>query len=103
MKNTQPNNFGQLRSNIEGNDRQSWSDELLGGLPNIYFCEYSTTYEGLSSLMASPSDIFDVFLFFNTTANTDAANNPSESILAKRRGYGTLVRYGSISLKCNQF
>ncbi|KAL7468553.1 hypothetical protein ACHAXS_008781 [Conticribra weissflogii] len=43
-----------------GNDRQSWSDELLGGLPNIYIY---------------------------------AANNPSESILAKRRGYGTLVRY----------
>ena len=43
-----------------GNDRQSWSDELLGDLPNIY-CY--------------------------------AANNPSESILAKRRGYGTLVSY----------
>ena len=43
-----------------GNDRQSWSDELLGNLPNIY-CY--------------------------------AANNPSESILAKRRGYGTLVSY----------
>jgi len=43
-----------------GNDRQSWSDELLGGLPNIYVY---------------------------------AANNPSESILAKRRGYGTLVSY----------
>lgn len=43
-----------------GNDRQSWSDELLGSLPNIY-CY--------------------------------AANNPSESILAKRRGYGTLVSY----------
>lgn len=43
-----------------GNDRQSWSDELLGGLPNVYVY---------------------------------AANNPSESILAKRRGYGTLVSY----------
>eukprot|EP00986_Skeletonema_menzelii_P021271 scaffold33828_cov211-Skeletonema_menzelii.AAC.2 len=43
-----------------GNDRQSWSDELLGGTPNIYVY---------------------------------AANNPSESILAKRRGYGTLVSY----------
>ena len=43
-----------------GNDRQSWSDELLGDLPNIY---------------------------------AYAANNPSESILAKRRGYGTLVSY----------
>ena len=43
-----------------GNDRQSWSDELLGGIPNIYVY---------------------------------AANNPSESILAKRRGYGTLVSY----------
>ena len=43
-----------------GNDRQSWSDELLGGIPNIYIY---------------------------------AANNPSESILAKRRGYGTLVSY----------
>ena len=43
-----------------GNDRQSWSDELLGTLPNIYVY---------------------------------AANNPSESILAKRRGYGTLISY----------
>ena len=43
-----------------GNDRQSWSDELIGGLPNIY---------------------------------AYAANNPSESILAKRRAYGTLVSY----------
>jgi magnesium chelatase subunit H len=43
-----------------GNDRQSWSDELLGSLPNVYVY---------------------------------AANNPSESILAKRRGYGTLVSY----------
>ena len=43
-----------------GNDRQSWSDELLGGTPNVYIY---------------------------------AANNPSESILAKRRGYGTLVSY----------
>lgn len=43
-----------------GNDRQSWSDELIGGLPNIYVY---------------------------------AANNPSESILAKRRAYGTLVSY----------
>jgi len=42
-----------------GNDRRSWSDELVG-LPNIYV--YS-------------------------------ANNPSESILAKRRGYGTIVSY----------
>jgi len=43
-----------------GNDRESWSDELVGNLPNIYIY---------------------------------AANNPSESILAKRRGYGTLVSY----------
>lgn len=43
-----------------GNDRVSWSDELLGDLPNMYIY---------------------------------AANNPSESILAKRRGYGTLVSY----------
>eukprot|EP01083_Nonionella_stella_P295739 1005014_1 len=43
-----------------GNDRQSWSDELIGELPNIYVY---------------------------------AANNPSESILAKRRGYGTLISY----------
>lgn len=43
-----------------GNDRKSWSDELLGTLPNLYVY---------------------------------AANNPSESILAKRRGYGTLVSH----------
>jgi magnesium chelatase subunit H len=43
-----------------GNDRTSWSDEMLGNLPNLYIY---------------------------------AANNPSESILAKRRGYGTLISY----------
>ena len=43
-----------------GNDRQSWSDELIGDIPNLYIY---------------------------------AANNPSESILAKRRGYGTLISY----------
>lgn len=43
-----------------GNDRQSWSDEMMGSMPNVYVY---------------------------------AANNPSESILAKRRGYGTLVSY----------
>ena len=43
-----------------GNDRKSWSDELLGDMPNMYVY---------------------------------AANNPSESILAKRRGYGTIVSY----------
>jgi magnesium chelatase subunit H len=43
-----------------GNDRNSWSDELIGDLPNIYVY---------------------------------AANNPSESILAKRRGYATIVSY----------
>jgi len=43
-----------------GNDRESWSDELIGDLPNLYVY---------------------------------AANNPSESILAKRRGYGTIVSY----------
>ncbi|KAL3920968.1 MAG: hypothetical protein SGILL_002998 [Bacillariaceae sp.] len=43
-----------------GNDRSSWSDEVMGDLPNIY---------------------------------AYACNNPSESILAKRRGYGTLVSY----------
>lgn len=43
-----------------GNDRESWSDELIGDLPNVYVY---------------------------------AANNPSESILAKRRGYGTIVSY----------
>jgi magnesium chelatase subunit H len=41
-------------------NRQSWSDELIDGTPNVYVY---------------------------------AANNPSESILAKRRGYGTLVSY----------
>ena len=43
-----------------GNDRQSWADEMMGSMPNVYVY---------------------------------AANNPSESILAKRRGYGTLVSY----------
>jgi magnesium chelatase subunit H len=43
-----------------GNDRQSWSDQLIGPLPNLYlYC----------------------------------ANNPSESILAKRRGYATVISY----------
>ena len=43
-----------------GNDKESWSDILLGGVPNLYLY---------------------------------AANNPSESILAKRRGYATLISY----------
>jgi magnesium chelatase subunit H len=43
-----------------GNTGYSWSDILLGNLPNLYLY---------------------------------AANNPSESILAKRRGYGTLISY----------
>lgn len=43
-----------------GNSGLSWSDVLLGNLPNIYIY---------------------------------AANNPSESIIAKRRGYGTISSY----------
>ncbi|KKI99558.1 protoporphyrin IX magnesium chelatase, partial [Prochlorothrix hollandica PCC 9006 = CALU 1027] len=43
-----------------GNTGYSWSDILLGNLPNLYLY---------------------------------AANNPSESILAKRRGYGTLISH----------
>ena len=43
-----------------GNTGYSWSDVLLGNLPNLYIY---------------------------------AANNPSESILAKRRGYGTLISH----------
>jgi len=43
-----------------GNTGLSWSDVLLGNLPNIYIY---------------------------------TANNPSESIIAKRRGYGTIVSH----------
>ncbi|MBR8829859.1 MAG: hypothetical protein N5P05_001183 [Chroococcopsis gigantea SAG 12.99] len=43
-----------------GNTGYSWSDILLGDLPNLYLY---------------------------------AANNPSESMLAKRRGYGVLISY----------
>lgn len=43
-----------------GNTGLSWSDVLLGDLPNVYVY---------------------------------AANNPSESIVAKRRGYGTIVSH----------
>lgn len=43
-----------------GNTSYSWSDILLGNIPNLYVY---------------------------------AANNPSESILAKRRGYGTLISH----------
>jgi magnesium chelatase subunit H len=43
-----------------GNTGYSWSDVLLGDLPNLYIY---------------------------------AANNPSESILAKRRGYGVLISH----------
>lgn len=45
---------------IAGNSGFSWSDVLLGDLPNVYVY---------------------------------AANNPSESIIAKRRGYGTIVSH----------
>ena len=43
-----------------GNTGLSWSDALLGSMPNVYVY---------------------------------AANNPSESIVAKRRGYGTIVSH----------
>jgi magnesium chelatase subunit H len=43
-----------------GNTGYSWSDILLGNIPNLYIY---------------------------------AANNPSESILAKRRGYGTIISH----------
>ena len=43
-----------------GNTGLSWSDVLLGNMPNVYVY---------------------------------AANNPSESIVAKRRGYGTIVSH----------
>ena len=43
-----------------GNTGYSWSDILLGSLPNLYIY---------------------------------AANNPSESMLAKRRGYGVLISH----------
>ena len=43
-----------------GNSGLSWSDVLLGNMPNVYVY---------------------------------AANNPSESILAKRRGYGTIISH----------
>ena len=43
-----------------GNTGLSWSDVLLGEVPNVYVY---------------------------------AANNPSESIIAKRRGYGTIVSH----------
>ena len=48
------------RLNAAGNSGFSWSDVLLGDLPNVYVY---------------------------------AANNPSESIIAKRRGYGTIVSH----------
>ena len=43
-----------------GNTATSWSDVLMGELPNVYVY---------------------------------AANNPSESIVAKRRGYATIVSH----------
>jgi len=43
-----------------GNTSLSWSDQLLGAMPNVYVY---------------------------------AANNPSESIIAKRRGYGVIVSH----------
>lgn len=49
-----------LPGNPLGNTGYSWSDVLLGDLPNLYIY---------------------------------AANNPSESMLAKRRGYGVLISH----------
>jgi magnesium chelatase subunit H len=49
-----------LPGNPLGNTGYSWSDILLGNLPNLYIY---------------------------------AANNPSESMLAKRRGYGVLISH----------
>jgi magnesium chelatase subunit H len=49
-----------MASHVAGNSGFSWSDVLLGDLPNVYVY---------------------------------AANNPSESIIAKRRGYGTIISH----------
>lgn len=49
-----------LPGNPLGNTGYSWSDVLLGDIPNLYIY---------------------------------AANNPSESMLAKRRGYGVLISH----------
>ncbi len=70
-----------------GNDRESWSDELLGGLPNIY------VYAGQFLRRFSRYHLFKQLTFASQNSYFLAANNPSESILAKRRGYGTLVSY----------
>jgi len=50
-----------------GNTGYSWSDILLGNLPNLYIY---------------------------------AANNSSESMLAKRRGYGVLISHNVPPLMC---
>jgi magnesium chelatase subunit H len=67
-----------------GNDRKSWSDELIGSLPNIYIYAANNpsgkrklTHAVIRSVLVS-SPFRCMF---------------TESILAKRRGYGTIVSY----------
>jgi magnesium chelatase subunit H len=67
-----------------GNDRKSWSDELLGDLPNIYiYAVNNPSGKSLNGVLAeacalSPHELLGI---------------SPESILAKRRGYGTIVSY----------
>ena len=72
-----------------GNDRKSWSDELLGHLPNLYVyaannpsgkscCPFGCRFD--SNLKPRLSDALTISLV-------------TESILAKRRGYGTIISY----------
>eukprot|EP00435_Cladocopium_sp_Y103_P065817 s319_g27.t2 len=63
-----------------GNMGSCWPDQLLGGLPNV------TLGPVHGECRAVVGDgCLKMYLY--------AANNPSESILAKRRGYGCLVSY----------
>jgi magnesium chelatase subunit H len=65
-----------------GNDRKSWSDELLGSLPNIYIYAANNP-SGKFTIMSNAKILLFLKLILAVT----------ESILAKRRGYGTLVSY----------
>ena len=98
-----------------GNTGLSWSDVLLGNLPNVYiYAGAPCTVGGRCSVicmhrfrrvlcsrresMHQFNDLIGRLLCCScsqtpTLTWSHAANNPSESIIAKRRGYGTIVSH----------
>lgn len=101
-----------------GNSGLSWSDVLLGDMPNVYVYaaklivrletlpQHQQHVKLLHAIIARNATCLyfvcagnsglswsDVLLGDMPNVYVYAANNPSESILAKRRGYGTIISH----------